>query len=75
MAALLLTKLGDRIVARWSGGNVLVTFNDDAELTAFALAAESALDMDEEPDGAIVITYLSGGAVTFKRTRDRVTWT
>lgn len=76
MAALCLTKFGERITARWSAGTVYVQYGDDPETAAFALASDSPLYLDEEPDGALVIVYLTAtGAVAMKRSRNRSSWT
>ena len=74
MSALKITRFGERITARWTAGNVKVSFNGDPELQAFALAAESPLYIEEEPDGAICLIYLLAAVVSLKRTRDRLTW-
>ncbi|MHB0934907.1 MAG: hypothetical protein ACYC6A_00830 [Armatimonadota bacterium] len=74
MAAYRVTPIGEVLAARWSGGNVLVSFNGAAEVTAFALAVESALAIDEEPDGAVIIVYQTDAGLALKRTLDRATW-
>jgi hypothetical protein len=75
MAAYRVTRIGEVITAHWVSGNVKVSFNNAAEVTAFALADESALAIEEEPDGAVIIIYqTAAGALAIKRTRNRITW-
>ena len=76
MAAHVKTRFGTEVVIRWVSGNVKCSVDSAAETTAFALTAESGLDIDELADGSLLITYQdSGGEPQRKYSHDNgATW-
>jgi sugar lactone lactonase YvrE len=47
----------ERITARWSGGQVLVSVNGAAEVVAFSLATETAIALAEDPAGRLWLVF------------------
>ncbi len=76
MPALGIDKLfGTQMTARWTGGQVKLSRNGEAEVNACALTDDSDVQLDRLSDGRWVLTYLdSAGAVGRKYADNEVSY-